>query len=186
VQTSHLMALAFMAVASCASVVPMTAARLAATDPLTADPAGIELAVILPEGLSVNPGSARLEFGAERGSESLKGSFVLQDRPMTSGLDMPKGATARRFGLTAEDAEKLRALQARIALWKQNGTARGTLGLGIGACLTGDGPAPDATGSVLVRLEPGARFLPLIDDGRLSDILGADTLAAIRPCTGAE
>lgn len=34
--------------AACSAVAPATVARLASLDPLTADPAGIELVVILP------------------------------------------------------------------------------------------------------------------------------------------
>jgi hypothetical protein len=187
---STLVAPAFLALAACSAIVPSTAARLAAFDPLTADPAGIELLVVLPPGLSVTPGTAKLEFGAVRGTESRKGSFVLADRPVTDGLDLPDlatdGATARRYALTPADAKAMRALQAEIAKWKQDGNAQGSLGLGVGGCATGTGPAPDATGSVLIRLEDQAAFLPLIDQGKLADLLGAAALAAIKPCNGAE
>ncbi|MFZ1345406.1 MAG: hypothetical protein WAS32_00645, partial [Tabrizicola sp.] len=47
---------------ACTAIVPSTAARLASFDPLTANPAVIELVVILPPGLAVSPGSARLEL----------------------------------------------------------------------------------------------------------------------------
>ncbi len=177
---------AFLALAACSAIVPSTAARLAAFDPLTADPAGIELLVILPPGLSVTPGTAKLEFGAVRGTESRKGSFALADRSVTDGLDLPDGATARRYALTPADAQEMRALQAEISGWEQDGTAQGALGLGVDGCATGAGPAPDATGSVLIRLEENAPFLQLIDQGKLADLLGAAALAAIKPCNGAE
>ncbi len=175
----------FLLLSACASVDPTTAARLAALDPLTADPAAIEVAVILPPGLAVKPGSARLEFGAVRGGESLKGSFVLQDVPAKMDGTAPDGPTARIYALTDKDAERMRSLQNQTALWKEEGEARGSFGLGIGGCRIGNGPAPDATGSVLIRLAEGAPFLPLIRDGRLADLIGAGTLAAIRPCQGA-
>ena len=177
---------AFFALSACSAIVPSTAARLAAFDPLTADPAGIELLVILPPGLSVRPGTAKLEFGAVRGTESRKGSFALADRPVTTGLDLPDGATARHYALTPADAQAMRALQAEISAWKRDGTAQGALGLGVDGCATGAGPAPDATGSVLIRLEDKAAFLQLIDQGKLADLLGAAALAAIKPCNGAE
>jgi hypothetical protein len=50
---------AFLMLAACASVVLLTAARLAMTDPHAADPKEIEVAVPLPPGLAVQPGSAR-------------------------------------------------------------------------------------------------------------------------------
>jgi hypothetical protein len=174
--------LSALALSACASVVPSTAARLAMMDPLTADPAAIELVVSLPKGLAVMPGSARLEFGAERGGESRKGSFVLEERAVA----LPDGTTARGFALTEADAERMRALQAEIATWKREGTARGSLGLGLGSCAVGEGPAPDATGFVLIRMAEDGPLLPLIRDGKLADLLGAEVMAAIQPCKGAE
>lgn len=172
------------ALAACASVVPSTAARLAAMDPLTADPAAIQLVVILPEGLSVTPGSARLEFGATRGAESRNESYVLTDTAAPAGLAVPESSLARVYALKDEDAESMRALQGEIAAWKQDGGAKGSLGLGIGGCAVGAGPAPDAVGSVLIRVREGGPFLPLIQGGKLADLLGAEVLDAIQPCKG--
>jgi hypothetical protein len=177
--------LACLLLSACAYVVPTTVARLAAVDPLTADPAAIEVAVILPPGLAITPGSAKLEVGAVRGAESRKGSFTMTDIPATPGVTAPEGATARIYALTDAEAERLRALQAEIAVWKAEGDAAGSLGIGIGGCAIGAGPAPDATGSVLIRLAEGGPFLPLIRNGRLADLLGAEVLAAIQPCKGA-
>ena len=171
---------------ACTAIVPSTAARLASFDPLTANPAVIELVVILPPGLAVSPGSARLELSADRGTDRRSGSFQLADRAIPPGMDLPAGATARGFAIAGADVARMRALQAGIAAWKAKGEARGTLGLGIGGCAIGEGPAPEATGSVLIRLGAGGPYLPLVADGRLSDLLGPDVLAAIKPCQGAE
>jgi hypothetical protein len=142
--------------------------------------------VILPPGLAISPGTAELKLGASRGAELMDESFRLEDRPVASGINLPEGATARHFALAEPDIARMRALQAEIARWKQEGDARGTFGLGIGGCGIGAGPLPDARGSVLIRVAEDAPFLPLIADGRLSDLLGAETLAAIKPCQGAE
>jgi hypothetical protein len=178
--------LSSLLLAACSAIVPSTAARLAALDPLTADPAAIELVVILPPGLAVSPGTAELKLGATRGKEQLGETFRLKDRPVASGIALPPGATARHFALAAQDAQRMREVQAEIAAWKREGNAQGSFGLGIGGCAIGSGPAPDARGSVLIRTAPDAPFLPLIADGRLSDLLGAETLAAIKSCQGAE
>ncbi len=178
--------LAALSLSACAAIAPSTVERLASLDPLTADPAGIELVVILPEGLAIQPGSAKLEFGAERADEARKGSFALEDRPVPEGIAIPARSTARRYGLTAADAQRMRDLQAEISTWKREGKAVGRLGLGISGCALGDGPAPDARGSVLIRLAPAEAFLPLISDGRLADLLGPNALAAIEPCKAAQ
>ena len=178
--------LACLLLSACAAIVPTTAARLATINPLTADPGAIELVVVLPEGLAISPGSAILELGAVRGDESLMGRFVLEDRPVTLADDVPAGGKTRRYALAEADAARLRGLQAKIAQWKHEGQARGKLALGIGGCALGDGPAPDAKGSVLIRMAAEGPFLPLIDNGSLADLLGKEVLAAIKPCQSAE
>lgn len=175
-----------LALSACASIVPSTAARLAGFDPLTVDPAGIDLVVILPPGLSVSPGSARLELSAVRGRERREGSFQLADRPAAQGIDVPPGASARSFAIADADVPRMRALQADIAAWKREGKAQGSLGVGVGGCTVGEGPAADARGSVLIRVAADGPFLPLIDNGKLADLLGAEVLAAIKPCQGAQ
>lgn len=183
---TRLAAAALLALSACSALVPSTAARLAAMDPLTADPAALELLVILPAGLAVSPGSATLELSADRGAEHRKGTFQLADRTVSAALSLPEGATARGFAIAEKDVGPMRALQAEIAAWKREGEAKGSLGLGIGGCAVGEGPAPDATGSVLIRVRKDGAFLPLIADGRLSDLLGPEVLAAIKPCKGGE
>ncbi len=177
---------ASLAVAACSAIVPSTAARLASFDPLTADPAAIELVVILPPGLAVSAGSARLELSAVRGSEHRNGSFQLADRAVAPGIEAPAGAIPRGFAIAEPDVARMRALQAEIAGWKATGAAKGALGLGIGGCAIGDGPAPDAVGSVLIRVRKDGPYLPLIESVKLADMLGAKVLAAIQPCQAAE
>jgi hypothetical protein len=181
----HVLA-ASLALSACSALVPSTAARLASLDPLTADPAGIGLIVILPPGLAVIPGSAKLELQAARGDETRKGTFRLADRALPAAEGLAPGATARGFTIAEADIPRMRALQAEIAEWKREGAAKGSLGLGIGGCAVGGGPAPDAVGSVLIRLTDKDPYLPLITEGSLADLLGPKTLAAIKPCQGAE
>lgn len=178
--------LGLLALSACSALVPSNAARLSALDPLTADPAALELVVILPAGLAISPSTAKLELSADRGADHKGDSFTLADRPVAAGIDLPPGATARGFSLSDQDVDRMRALQTEIAGWKQEGAAKGSLGLGIGGCAIGEGPAPDATGSVLIKVREDGPFLPLIVDGRLSDLLGPEVLAAIKPCQAAE
>lgn len=182
----HSTLLAGLALAACTSLVPSTAARLAALDPLTADPAALELVMILPPGLAVSPGSARLDLSADRGAEHKSGSFKLAERPAAPGLTVPDGASARGYAIAEADVPGMRALQAEIAAWKRKGATRGALGIGLGGCAVDGGPAPDAVGSVLIRVQQDGPFLPLITNGRLADLLGPDVLAAIKPCQAAK
>ena len=183
---ARLALLAGLAVAACSAIVPSTAARLAAVDPLTADPAALELVVILPPGLAVSPGSARLTLAAVRGADRVEGTFLLEDRVPPADLSLAGGATARGLALGRQEAERMRALQAEVAGWSREGAAQGALGMALGGCAIGAGPASDATGSVLIRVRKDGPFLPLVAEGRLADLLGPEVLAAIKPCQGAE
>ncbi|MFV0299719.1 MAG: hypothetical protein ACK5IP_02340, partial [Paracoccus sp. (in: a-proteobacteria)] len=58
----------------------------------------------------------------------------------------------------------------------------GSLSVSLGGCSLGNGPAADARASVLVRMDEGGDFLPLISDAPLSSLLDRDELAAMRPC----
>lgn len=182
----HTTLIASLALAACTSIVPSTAARLAAMDPLTADPAAIELMVILPPGLAIIPGSAKLELSADRGTEHKAGSFSLAEHAAVPGVAVPEGGMARAFAIAEADVPRMRALQAEIAAWKREGAAKGSLGMGLGGCAVNGGPAADATGSVLIRVREDGPFLPLIADGKLADLLGPEVLAAIKPCKGGE
>jgi hypothetical protein len=182
----HTTLLASLALAACTSIVPSTAARLATLDPLTADPAALELVMILPPGFAVSPGSAKLDLSADRGAEHKSGSFQLAERPVAPGVPVPEGGSARGYAIAAADVPRMRALQAEIAAWKREGAAKGALGIGLGGCAVNGGPAADATGSVLIRVREGGPFLPLIADGKLSDLLGPEVLAAMKPCKGDE
>lgn len=162
--------------ASCTALVPATALQLAQTDPLTADPAAIELAVTLPPGLAVIPGTAKLTLSAARGAQTVAGDFLLQQRSIDQ--------TTRTFALAPADVPRMRALQAEIAQWKAQGPAKGALGLGIGGCTLGAGPAPDARGAASIRLASGGPLLPLIREASLTDLIGAKAMAGIGPCAG--
>jgi hypothetical protein len=177
--------LACLALSACSSVVPMTAARLSAMDPLTVDPGQIEVALILPQGLRVTPGSAVLTLSAQRGDQRIAGDFVLDERAVP-GVPAPEGATVAGYGLTAHDVARMRALQAEIAAWKAEGEARGALSVGVGGCRVGEGPAPEAEGAVMIRLARDEAFHALIRPTPLVSILGEGALAAMGPCKGVQ
>lgn len=174
-----------LSVAACSSLVPATLARMQAMDPLTADPAAIEVALVLPPGLAVAPGSAVLHLGAAREGARLAETFALEVKPVAIlGLEVPPGATASLFRLTAPDARRMREAQGRIAAWKAEnpGGTHGSLSIGLGGCGIGAGPADDARASVLIRPEADSAFLPLIRDASVRQLIGPALFDAIAPC----
>lgn len=170
---------------ACAALVPSTLAQMQALDPLTADPSAIEVALLLPSGLAVAPGTAVLRLGALYGAETLDERFQLEVWPAAlTGTPVPDGATASLFQLTKADAARMRTVQARIADWKAEdprGT-KGSLSIGLGGCGVGTGPARDARASVLIRTTADGPMLPLIRDAEVRQLIGPALFDAIAPC----
>lgn len=176
-----------LVLSACAQMVPATMAQLGAMSPLTADPGQIEVVLILPPGLDVPPGAARLAAKATRDGETLEGQYALAtDTVPLANVDLPKGAQALRFRLTSADAERMRAFQAQAGAWEAadpRGTS-GSISVALSGCRLGDGPQPDARASVLIRTAPDGPLLPLFRDAPLREVIGAATLDALPPCDG--
>lgn len=176
--------------AACSSMVPSTMAQLASVQPLEADPAAIAVAIVLPAGLEVEPGSARLTVEAVRRDtgETHKLDLVLEAHEVGGGnLAVPAGAAAQTYTVAAPDVSRMRALQSIVQGWKAEDPAPetgGSFGLALGGCAVGDGPTEDAVGSAYIRVAGGGDYLPVIVEGSLRDLLGPDVFDAIAPCNG--
>lgn len=176
--------IAVLALSACSYVAPTTAAKLATVDPLTADPAQIEVAVLFPPGLQATPDTAKLQVKAAGGRDQLDGTFTLAEHGTGPGPKAKAGSQMVIYGITPADAAQMRDWQSQVARWNADGAGKstGSLGVAIEACTVNGGPAEDAEGSVLIRLEKAGDFLPLIHAAPLSHLLGAEIMAAIKPC----
>jgi hypothetical protein len=181
--------LAFMCwvLAGCASVVPSTMARLQTLSPVEADPAGLSVAVVSPEGLRPMPESGRLILTARRTDTGVEDAvdLILAERPGDAGaFGVADGERVTYYQLAEADVPRMRALQETLAAWKTDApdATEGSLSVGVGACADGTGPSPDAAGSVFVRTAVEGGWLPLIEKAPLASLIGADRLAAIGPC----
>jgi hypothetical protein len=156
--------LAFMCwvLAGCASVVPSTMARLQTLSPAEADPAGLSVAVVSPEGLRPMPGSGRLILTARRTDTGVQDAvdLILMERPGDAGaFGVADGERVTYYQLADADVPRLRALQDKLAAWQAEApdATQESLSVGVGACAEGAGPSPDAAGSVFVRADGGWR-----------------------------
>lgn len=176
--------LSVLVLAGCSYVPAATVARLAALDPLAADPAQIELAVVMPPGMDPLPGTATMTLHVEAAGQTRDAEFALEERALPQGVPVPAGAHAKAYGLNAADVARMRALQAEIAAAPEAGDGRAALGVGLGGCKQGAGPAPDAEGAVYVRLAADGSFLPLLGPAPLTAMLGRQAVAGLAPCAG--
>ena len=162
--------------AGCSSLVPSTVAQLAGLSPLTADPAGFEVALDLPPGIDVVPDSALLVLAASQSETgaAFEAPFVLQRR------DGP----VQLWRVNPDDLDELRTLQARAAEWEAEDpdASSGSLSVGLEPCRIGDGPAPDAAVSISLRVQPGGPLLPLVRNAPISDFADDATINELDPC----
>jgi hypothetical protein len=171
--------------AGCVSLVPATVARLMTVDPLTADPGQLRVAVTLPPGLMVLPGSAQLTIEGSIEGEKIAEKFVLVQVPMASdGFDLPTGYSGSVFSLSKADTVRLVSLQERIVDGKSKDPDHtgGRFSVNTLLCGAGSMVPEDAPFSILIRLKESASYMPLVRDANLRRTLGNDAIDALKPC----
>jgi hypothetical protein len=180
--------LSLLLVSACSSLVPSTTAQLAQLSPLEADPAAIALAIQLPPGLVVPEGGAKMVVEATRKAtgETRRGDYVLASEPGDPAqFAADPGDSVTFYRLAPDDIAPMRDLQTIVADWKTadpDGTA-GSFSMGLAGCAVGQGPEPDAKGSVYIRTVANGAYLPLIQNASIKALIGPDLFAAIGPCT---
>ena len=161
---------------ACGGLNPITLARLSQMSPLTADPAAIQVMIDFPDGIRIPRGSAVLGFEAELRStgETIAGNFVLAET----------GAARRLYRIDPADIPEMRAFQARAKAWEAThpDDSSGSMSIDLQFCKIGEGPAPDATVDVSIRMETDGPFLPLIRNGAIYDAEGAEEIVNLPQC----
>lgn len=152
-----LIILAAALLAACSEVPMRTLAALNQVDPLTADPAGFEMTMTLPEGVVITDMalSLTLESARDDTGEAISEQVVMQQ--------VARGDT-RLFRVAPEDLPRLRLAQATVAQWEQDApdANRGSLSVFGTGCVAEETVPPDARVSVGLRVEPDGPVLPLL------------------------
>ncbi|MCB2117600.1 MAG: hypothetical protein KDE00_15240 [Rhodobacteraceae bacterium] len=173
--------------AGCSALVPSGVARLSAISPLEADPDAIAVALVLPEGVDLVPGSARLAIEAVREDtgEAASGDFALSAAAADATAFGAEAGQVRVLSVAEDAGAPMRALQATVRDWKAAGAGtHGQIAVRMAACHIGAGPAPDARASVYLRTDPSGEFFAVLRDGPLSEIAGVMTPAGDAACPG--
>lgn len=167
-----------VALCACTSIVPSTIAKLSTLSPLEADPADIAVALRLPEGIGIQPGSALLSLSAKRDDTAQESAA---DYTLASAIG-PDGA--RLYSISETDWKTFRALQALINSWEQEApdSTNGSLGVSLGGCRTGAEIAPDATIDINIRTERDGNFLPLLRDAKLTSVFKTVGISELPDC----
>lgn len=149
---------AFLALglSACSAVVPATVRELSQTNPLEIDPADYAVIAYLPEGLDIAPKGARLRISAQRGADSVAGTYVLTRKALARG--------GTEFEVAQADLADLRRVQATARQWKAEDpdATNGELSLDVTLCVSGDGPAEGAEFWADMVLEADRPAVPLL------------------------
>lgn len=192
--TSRLAILALAAgLAGCASLSPIAAVRLAAFDPLAADPAGIAVAVKTSERLHVGVGNVILRLALEADDPALAfdETFRLAVSGVSAGSAFPdrieKGEHVRIATVKEADRARLAGAQAKARAARETGNkGKGTLSVSVtGGCRTGPIDGQRTRLGTYMRTEREGAFFALTRGTRLAEAIGADKVAVIPECESA-
>lgn len=146
-------------VAACSYVSPLTVARLSAMSPLTADPGGIEVVVMIPDGVRLAEGAAYMDLDAYRSDtgERLREHIA---------LDRVDDGSTILWRIPEEDLDRLRKAQKTVAAWEAEvpDASSGSFSVGLRQCFEGRQPEPDDVFSIAIRTEKQGPLRPLMRD----------------------
>jgi hypothetical protein len=182
---------AFLALQSCATVNPVGLARLAALDPLSADPGQISVAARLPLSLKLRTGDLIMVIKTEvpEGSDKIDETFNLEvtdAAPGDAGVIAPEaGERLQTARVAPADLTRLMATQAKARAIKAAGKNKGKGSLSVaakGGCAAaelGDGPL---VMNLFMKTDDSAGFYPIVSNLDLRKALGDALLAKLEPC----
>lgn len=175
--------------AGCASLAPGAAGKLAGLDPLSADPAALSLAAVMPVPTRLRSGDVvmTITLSAPAPHGPIDEAFA---------LDVAAGAEAQGVTVNAEterlqvlkiapaDVERLRAAQARARAAKAAGVgAKGSLTVGIrGGCLDGPLGQGPLIAAVFMRAAPGEDYFAMLKPVDLRRLAGEEAIAKLPAC----
>jgi len=181
-----------LSVSGCASVTPSALLKLAAMDPLSADPKVLAIAAVMPAALKLRTGDVVLDISLQAPAPfgPVHETVLLE---IVDGDKAPGVAASPSFEhiqqarVAGKDVERLAAGLAKARAYRETGQrgGKGSISVTIkGGCRAGavhDGPL---TAAIYMRLKPGERFFPVTTAIDLRALFGKDGIARFPVCTG--
>lgn len=184
--------IATLTVAGCASVTPSALLKLAAMDPLSADPKELGVAAVMPAALSLRTGDVVLELSlnapAPYGPVHEVVPLEIVDASKAPGVAAsPSFEHIQQAKVMAGDVERLSAGLAKARAYRATGQrgGKGSISVRIkGGCRAGAIHDGSLTAAIYMRIKPGEKFFPLTTAIDLRALLGNDVLAKLPACSG--
>ncbi|MGL4489248.1 MAG: hypothetical protein ACRCU5_07380 [Rhizobiaceae bacterium] len=176
---------------ACASVSPIALAKLAAIDPLSADPAQIAVAARLPQSLKLRTGDLVMVVKTDitEGPGEIDETFYLEVKDAAAGdagVIMPEtNERLQTAEVARQDIERLRATQAKARALRATGDGKGKGSLSVaakGGCKTADLNDQPLVMNLYMQIETNGEWFPVVNALNLRQALGEEMLAKLPPC----
>ncbi len=172
---------AVLAAAGCTSVVPSTLMRLNALDPFTADPNDMAVAVNLPSGLQMQPGTTEMVFKAVHSpsGETIERTYLLEEFRTEDGTVI--------YTLSDADVANLNEMKTALLPWKETSDGNSSLSMFVStdACQVPDiAIGEDPRVNIALRLEKDGPLRPFVRDAPLLEFFEVEALAELPQCSG--
>ena len=179
-----------LGLSACASVNPVALAKLAAMDPLSADPEQIAVAARLPEALKLRTGDLMMVVKTTdaTGPDAIDETFYLavaDAAPGDAGVIMPEnGERLQTAQVAPQDMERLRATQAKARALKAAGDkGKGSLTVSAkGGCKANEIGDEPLKLNIYMQTETNGEWFPVVNALDLRRALGDEMLAKIPAC----
>ena len=182
---------ALFSLTACASVNPVGLARLAALDPLSADPAQIAIAARLPLALKLRTGDLIMviKTDAAEGPDKIEETFYLEVADAAAGdagvIAPEAGERLQTARIAPADIAWLKAAQANARATKAAGGNKGKGSLSVaakGGCKTAEPAQGPLIMNLFMKTDESAGFYPIVSSFDLRKQFGGDLLAKLEPC----
>ena len=178
-----------LGLSACASMNPVGLARLAAMDPLSADPEQIIVAARLPEALKLRTGDLMMvvkTIGPSK-ADSIDETFHLEvadAAPGDAGVILAEhGERLQTARVAMGDVERLRDTQAKARVLKAAGGSKGSLTVSAkGGCKAAELPDGPLMLNIYMQTEQNGDWFPVVNRLELKRALGEEMLGKIPAC----
>ncbi|PLP60119.1 hypothetical protein CYK37_08120 [Mesorhizobium loti] len=181
---------ATLTVVGCASIAPSALLKLAAFDPLSADPKVLGIAAVMPAAIKLRTGDVVLELAlkapAPYGPVHEVVPLEIADGDKALGVvASPSFEHIQQARVATADVERLSAALAKARSYRATGQrdGKGSISVTIrGGCRAGAIDSGSLKAAIYMRLKPDEKFFPVTTAIDLRKLLGDEAVGRLSPC----
>ncbi len=174
----------------CASIMPSALLKLAAMDPLAADPAVLSIAAVMPAALKLRTGDVFLELSLNAPApygpvHEVVPLEIVDGGRMPGIVASPRFEHVQQARVATADVERLSAALAKARAYRATGArdGKGSISVTIrGGCRAGAISGGSLTAAIYMRLKPDEKVFPVTTALDLRKLLGDEAVGRLPAC----